>query len=117
MKSIFYTLMLAVCVSVGTVFAAADGPKTLVVHTMKFVMRIPFSDTSTIAEIKCAIQDEEGLPADSIVLYKNEWVRPGLLFPDKCRIDLEDHRTCADYDLQNQSEITCYLQISRRASH
>jgi hypothetical protein len=117
MKSIFYTLTLAVCVSAGTVFAAADGQKTLVVNTMKFVMRIPFSDASTIAEIKYVIQDKEGLPADSIVLYKNEWVRPGLLLPEKCRIELENNRTCAEYDLQNQSEITCYLQIRRRASH
>ncbi len=96
--------------------SAADGKKRVLIENIKYSFPITFDDTTKIREIKNSIEDAEGVPVDMQKLYKPEWVRSGWIIPEKTFIELEDEKTCADYDIQNKTVLKLWLKqrISQR---
>lgn len=107
MNRLFFTLMTITCLSFITQFYAAEqtlNVKTLTGH--KFT--IPFTHAITIAQVKEAIKDSEGVPVNMQRLRKPEgWVLG--LPPKQLTTLLEDDQTCSDYDLQHNTVVTLSL--------
>ncbi len=113
MKQYHYVLIAAITCVVSNPLCAADTKKVSV-ETLKDSFQIPFSDNTTIKELKEQIQNYEGVPVEQQVLKKKEWIRKGMIIPTQESILLEDNKTCSDYDLQNKSTVQLFLQLLRK---
>ncbi len=114
MKQYFYTMVAAAICMAFNSLSAADTEKVLCVETMKYSFDVPFTDKTTIVQLKELILKSEGVPVEQQLLKKKEWVREGMIFPAQESILLEDDKTCSDYDLQNKSTVQLFLQLLRK---
>lgn len=110
MKSLLLVLAGICMVAMDNLHAAAHAPKTLKVKSAIKGYEIPiqFTDQTTIAQIKEAIQTDEQIPVEWQKLRKSDgWVFG--FFPTKLITILESSQTCAAYDLQDNESVTLYL--------
>ena len=110
MKQSLSTLIAGISIlSINTLYSAQQ---TLKVKTIKDKIDVPFTAATTIAQVKEAIKESEGVPVEQQKLIKSEgWVLG--LFPKILITVLEDDQTCSKYDLQPTSDIQFYLRIPK----
>ncbi len=108
---ITFSLIAAITSVVSNPLCAADTRKVICIETMKYGFNVPFTDETTIRQLKEQIQEDEGIPVEQQLLQKKEWARTGILLPGQVSIELEDGKTCAHYDLKNNDTIKLFLQL------
>lgn len=117
MKTIFKFKNIAILLAIASLGMADDqllaqAPKTLKIAALKYEIAIPFTDSTTIAQVKQAINAKEGMPADHLRLTKSEGWALGLP-PKKIITVLQDGQTCASYDLQPNQTINASLTMPK----
>jgi hypothetical protein len=105
-----YLLFATLAASYG-MLSAAQVINEVTVNMMKISTKIPFTRSTTIAQIKQMVADKEGpLPVEQLQLFKTEWVRSGFL-PKQQSIILEDDKTCDHYHITAASTIRCIIKL------
>lgn len=111
--------LLSILTTVISIFSistlhSAEAPKTLKVKSgfKGYEMTVPFTDQTTVAQIKQVLHDSEGIPADHQRIIKFEGWAFGLP-PTRLATTLEDNKTCGHYDLQNNESVTLYLRLPK----
>lgn len=113
MNHVLSILAILLC-SLATNAFCAQGPKALKIKTMKTDLMVPFTDQTTIANVKEAIQASEGIPVKNQRLTTSAgWVFG--LPPRRLIITLVDNQTCRNYDLQDQHVINFFLRMKSQA--
>lgn len=98
--------MLVFSILGNNLHAAATKEEIHIQTAMKYSFSYNITDDTTIRDIKNFIQGWEGIPVDQQVLYKEEWVRKGFVIPEKMKIELEENKTCREYDIRGWSYFT-----------
>ncbi len=106
-------ITLLIVVSLGSLCSAA-AQNILKVKTIKQSIEVPFTAQTTIGQIKQALEQSEGIPANQQKLTKNEGWTIG--FPPKqLIITLADNQTCAQYGLVHNAEVQLWLKLANQS--
>jgi len=111
-RHVFILVAMIAFIVPAAVYSATFSQTALRVRStsLKQIMGIPFVGTTTIAQLKEAIQESEGIPVEHQVLMQRIIVR-GCFSSSKRFITLKDEKTCAHYGLDYSTELILVVQI------